>query len=82
MASASICCWPPDSERRGLVLPVGEHREQVEHAGDPAVAVVGVAAVDVGAHLEVLADGHLREHALAAGQEADRRSCTRCSGAT
>ena len=53
------------------MLALGEHAEHVEHACDPPVAVRGIGAVDVRAHLEVLADRHVREHALAAGQEAD-----------
>ncbi len=65
-----------------LVEPPGEVAEQVEHPGDAAVAVVGVAAVDVGADLEVLAarsSAGTRPCRRAAGA---RRSFTRCSGAT
>ena len=70
-ASASICCWPPDSERRRLALRSGEVREQVEHLGDAPLLVLLVAAVDERRHLEVLPHRHLREHALAAGEEPD-----------
>ena len=72
MASASICCWPPDSDA-GQLRP-GGRRASGNRSSTRAirrVAVRGVAAVDVGAHLEVLADRHLREHALAAGQQVD-----------
>ena len=40
--------------------------EQLEHRADTPLDVIAVAAVDVGTHHQVLADRHVREHAVAA----------------
>ena len=51
-----------------LALAVGQIREEVEHVGDAPFHVSLVGPMDVGAHDQVLADGHVAEHALASRQ--------------
>ena len=72
IASASICCWPPDSCDAAVPSALGELGEQARRRGRARRLEVGVvAAVHERRHLQVLVDGHRREHALAAEQDAD-----------
>ena len=73
MASASICCWPPESVDASSRRRSDERREQVEGALEPTLKVGVVVAVHERRHLEVLVDGHRGEHTLAAEQDADAR---------
>ena len=71
IASASICCCPPDSCDAALPSPFGERGEQVVGAVEATLEVGVVAAVHERRHLEVLVHRHRREHALAAEEDAD-----------
>ncbi len=57
--------------RRHLVAPPGEVGEQLEHVGDAPPDVGGVVAVHERTDLQVLADRHVGEDALATGQHLD-----------
>ena len=59
-ASASICCWPPDSSQARASGPLAEHGEQRQHLLDPLAALDGRQARR---RLEVLAHGEAGEDA-------------------
>ena len=67
MASASICCSPPESCAAGVVEAPGERGEQLERLGDRGSAPLRVPAVQPRRGPEVLAHGEGREDARPPG---------------
>jgi hypothetical protein len=53
-----------------LAAPLGKPRKHGEHAGHPAL-LGGPRVADVGAHAQVVHDGHLAEQAAALGHQGD-----------
>ena len=70
-AMASICCSPPDSVPPGLVAPLGQQREVLEHLVQQLLLarLADAGAVEAGA--QVLHDGEQLEDAAVLGHVGD-----------
>ncbi len=71
IASASICCWPPDRSACGVVETLAEDGEHLHHLGGGRRHAVGVAVTGPAGQLQVLADGQRAEDALTTGHLGD-----------
>ena len=69
-ATATSCCWPPES-CVGIQVLLADDLEPVEHVADQALAL-GLLHVAVGErHVEVLVDRQVVEQVVALEDEAD-----------
>ena len=82
MASASICCWPPERSAAGVVEPAcARTGNAVEHLSMRGAASGPVLAEQPAGGPQVLGDGQRREHALAAGHLGDAEGGDRARAA-